>query len=144
MAQRSQNTVGRALFLIAAREPVPGKTKTRLGAAIGMVCAAALYAAFLVDLPDRFMPAPGERRGFDVGWAYTPADVDFARVLTKIGCPAPPSSVCFVPQEGEGWDVRQANLRVGATSMATTGRFSSDQTRHTCRLRSPKLHWRCS
>jgi len=96
--------------LIAAREPVPGKTKTRLGAAIGMVCAAALYAAFLVDLADRFMPGPGEKRGFDVGWAYTPADVDFSRVLTKIGCPPPPSTVCFVPQEGEGWGARQTNL----------------------------------
>lgn len=110
MTQPSRGPLGRALFLIAAREPVPGKTKTRLGAAIGTVCAAALYAAFLVDLADRFMPGPGEKRGFDVGWAYTPSDVDFARVLTKIGCPVPPSSVCFVPQEGEGWDVRQANL----------------------------------
>ncbi len=110
MTQPSQSAPGRALFLIAAREPVPGKTKTRLGATIGMVCAAALYAAFLVDLADRFMPGPGERRGFDVGWAYTPADVDFARVLTKIGCPSPPTSVQFVPQEGEGWGVRQANL----------------------------------
>ena len=98
MTQPSRSPLGRALFLIAAREPVPGKTKTRLGAAIGMVCAAALYAAFLVDLADRFMPGPGERRGFDVGWAYTPPDVDFARVLTKIGCPLPSSSVCFVPQ----------------------------------------------
>jgi glycosyltransferase A (GT-A) superfamily protein (DUF2064 family) len=110
MTQPGQSAPGRALFLIAAREPVPGKTKTRLGAAIGTVCAAALYAAFLVDLADRFMPGPGERRGFDVGWAYTPSDVDFARVLTKIGCPLPPSSVQFVPQEGEGWGVRQANL----------------------------------
>jgi glycosyltransferase A (GT-A) superfamily protein (DUF2064 family) len=109
MAQRSRN-MGRALFLIAAREPVPGKTKTRLGATIGMVCAAALYAAFLIDLADRFMPGPGEKWGFDVGWAYTPADVDFARVLTKIGCPSPPSPVCFVPQVGDGWGVRQANL----------------------------------
>jgi uncharacterized protein len=110
MTQRSKSAAGRALFLIAAREPVPGKTKTRLGATIGMVCAAALYAAFLVDLADRFMPGPGERRGFDVGWAYTPADVDFSRVLTKIGCSPPPSTVCFVPQEGEGWGVRQTNL----------------------------------
>ena len=110
MTEPRRSAVGRALFLIAAREPVPGKTKTRLGATIGMVCAAALYAAFLVDLADRFMPDPGERRGFDVGWAYTPADVDFARVLTKIGCPAPPPSVRFVPQVGDGWDVRQANI----------------------------------
>ena len=101
---------GRGLLLIAARAPVPGQTKTRLGAAIGMERAAALYAAFLVDLAARFTPCPGEDWGFDAGWAYTPADVDFAHVLMGIGCAPPPPSVRFVPQHGEGWDVRQANL----------------------------------
>ena len=100
----------RGLFLIAAREPVPGMTKTRLGAAIGMERAAALYAAFLVDLATRFTPRAGEDWGFDVGWAYTPAEVDFAGVLTGIGCDPPGPDVVFVPQHGDGWDVRQANL----------------------------------
>ena len=100
----------RGVFLIAAREPVPGFTKTRLGAAIGMERAAALYSAFLVDLAARFTPCPGEDWGFDVGWAHTPAEADFASVLTGIGC-APPSPSCrFVAQHGEGWDVRQANI----------------------------------
>ena len=48
---------GRGLLLIAAKEPVPGMAKTRLGATIGMARAAALYAAFLVDLAARFTPA---------------------------------------------------------------------------------------
>jgi glycosyltransferase A (GT-A) superfamily protein (DUF2064 family) len=99
----------RGLLLIAAREPVPGRTKTRLGAAIGMERAAALHAAFLVDLAARFTPEVGNAWGFDIGWAYTPAEVDFSAVLCHIGC-VRPSEVMFVPQEGEGWDVRQANL----------------------------------
>ena len=101
---------GRGLLLIAAREPAPGMTKTRLGATIGMERAAALYAAFLVDLAARFTPCPGEDWGFDVGWAFTPAEVDFAPVLQQIGCAPPPAAVRFVAQQGEGWDVRQANI----------------------------------
>jgi uncharacterized protein len=100
----------RGLFLIAAREPTPGLTKTRLGATIGMERAAELYAAFLGDLAARFTPRPGEAWGFDVGWAFTPAEVDFACVLQQIGCAAPPDAVRFVPQHGDGWDVRQANI----------------------------------
>lgn len=103
------NGAGRGLLLIAAREPVPGRTKTRLGATIGMGRAAALHAAFLVDLAARFTPAVGNAWGFDVGWAYTPAEVDFAAVLRRAGC-ACPTGLCFVPQTGEGWDLRQANL----------------------------------
>jgi rSAM/selenodomain-associated transferase 1 len=107
---RRHDDMGRGLFLIAARAPTPGMTKTRLGATIGMERAAALHAAFLVDLAARFTPCAGEDWGFDVGWAYTPAEVDFRQVLTTIGCRPPPRSAHFVPQHGEGWDVRQANL----------------------------------
>ena len=53
---------GRGLLLIAAKEPVPGMAKTRLGATIGMERAAALYAAFLVDLAARFTPRQDEDR----------------------------------------------------------------------------------
>jgi uncharacterized protein len=98
------------VLLIAAREPTPGMTKTRLGAVIGMERAAELYAAFLVDLSDRFTPCSGAGWGFDVGWAFTPAEVDFASVLQQIGCAPPPVAVRFVPQQGDGWDTRQVNL----------------------------------
>ena len=101
---------GRALFLIAAKAPIPGFTKTRLGATIGMERAAALHAAFLIDLATRFMSAPGEDPEFEVGWAYTPAEADFASVLAGIGCVPPPPACHFVAQHGEGWDVRQANI----------------------------------
>jgi glycosyltransferase A (GT-A) superfamily protein (DUF2064 family) len=100
----------RGLLLIAAREPAPGMAKTRLGATIGMARAAALYEAFLVDLAARFTPGPDEDWGFDVGWAFTPADVDFAGVLRRIGCAPPPPAIRFVAQHGDGWDERQANI----------------------------------
>jgi glycosyltransferase A (GT-A) superfamily protein (DUF2064 family) len=84
-------------------------TKTRLGATIGMTRAAALYAAFIVDLAARFTPRLDEDWGFDVGWAFTPPEVDFACVLQRIGCDPPPA-VSFVAQQGDGWDQRQANI----------------------------------
>jgi glycosyltransferase A (GT-A) superfamily protein (DUF2064 family) len=96
--------------MIAAREPAPGMVKTRLGATIGMARAAELYAAFLVDLAARFTPRQDEDWGFDVGWAFTPAAVDFARVLQRIGCDPPSPPVRFLAQHGDGWDERQANI----------------------------------
>ena len=77
---------GRGLFLIAASEPAPGKTKTRLGATDRHGTRGRPYAAFLVDLAARFTPCPDGRLGFDVGWAYTPAEVDFRRCAARIGC----------------------------------------------------------
>ena len=98
------------LLLIGARAPVPGECKTRLGASIGMAEAATLYRAFLIDLASRFTGKPGhETRNYDVAWAHTP-DGDFAKVLRDCGCPEPFSPVMFVPQAGEGWGARQANL----------------------------------
>src|SRR5215213_2544274 len=101
---------GRGLFLIAAREPAPGMAKTRLGETIGMARAAALYTAFLLDLAACFTPGQDADWGFDVGWAVTPADVDFASVLQRIGCDPPPPAVRFVAQHGDGWDERQVNI----------------------------------
>ncbi len=105
----SDGTSGRGLFLIAARAPVPGETKTRLGATIGMARAARLYRAFLTDLAARFTPQPGTDPGYDLGWAYTPAESDFPAVLAGLDHPQP-EGVRYVPQEGAGWGVRQANL----------------------------------
>jgi len=85
-------------------------TKTRLGATIGMARAAELYAAFLVDLAARFTPCQGEDVAFDTGWAFTPADVDFACALQRIGCDPSAPAARFVAQHGDGWDLRQANI----------------------------------
>lgn len=103
--------MGGNLLLIAARAPVAGESKTRLGATIGMERAARLYRAFLADLAARFTPPadPGSDDEYDLGWAYTPAATDFAALLAGLGHPQPPA-VRFVPQHGDGWGVRQANL----------------------------------
>jgi glycosyltransferase A (GT-A) superfamily protein (DUF2064 family) len=106
-ARRSDN-----LLLIAAREPVSGFTKTRLGQAIGMEAAATLYAAFLSDLAARFTPpALIPDPLYDLGWAFTPAECDFAAVLSSLDPPPPDHpAIHFVPQHGDDWGVRQSNL----------------------------------
>jgi rSAM/selenodomain-associated transferase 1 len=95
------------LLLIAARKPVAGQTKTRLGAAIGMERAATLYQSFLHDLARRFM---GEPQDFAVGWAYTPESHPFRDTIEVI-CPSlDPDSVRYVQQVGADWAERQARL----------------------------------
>ena len=94
------------LLLIAAREPVAGETKTRLGATIGMDRAARLHRAFLADLADRFSGA-GD---YQFGWAFTP---DYERFRTAIASLSPDQASrqpLFVPQVGEDWGIRQTNL----------------------------------
>lgn len=122
-------TQHRNLLLIVARAPEAGVCKTRLGATIGMERAAALYAAFLVDMAQRFTTLAAVRgRCFDVGWAYTPATCDFARLLCDLGCALPAPGTRFVPQEGADFGVRQANLlRWGAAQgYAATALLASD------------------
>ncbi|MDQ3043528.1 MAG: glycosyltransferase [Chloroflexota bacterium] len=106
------------LLMIAARQPIPGQVKTRLGAAIGMEAASTLYEAFLYDLAVRFTPSEIlSPRTYDLAWAYTPAECDFPRLLAKIlGAPSP-DHVRYVAQKGEGWGERQSNLmRWGSAS----------------------------
>ena len=94
------------LLLIAAREPVAGETKTRLGATIGMERAARLYRAFLADLAMRFVDGDG----YQFGWAVTS---DCERFRAAIGelCPARANGeACYVQQCGEDWGIRQTNL----------------------------------
>ena len=105
------------LLLIAAREPTPGFTKTRLGATLGMEAAATLYRAFLTDLAHRFVPpALGEEPPFDLGWAFTPAGCDFPAVVRSLSPVMAALSamgegrIHHVPQRGDDWGERQANL----------------------------------
>lgn len=101
----------RSLLMIAARAPVSGETKTRLGHAIGMDRAAVLYRAFLRDLADRFdSDAAAAARPYDLAWTYSPPDRDFASDLAEVtGRPAPDSTL-YVPQDGPDWGARQTNL----------------------------------
>jgi len=95
------------LLLIAARKPVAGQAKTRLGAAIGMERAADLYRACLDDLAGRFM---GEPAGYDLGWAHTPESAPFADVIRAIRPDLDIASAQYVGQVGHDWGERQANL----------------------------------
>ncbi len=110
MADRSEPASHGNLFLIAARVPTAGLTKTRLGATIGPERAALLYRAFLLDLARRFAPHPGVAPSYDLGWAYTPSNADFAAVLHEICGEPPPATVRFVPQHGADWAAGQTNL----------------------------------
>lgn len=94
------------LLMFAARAAVPGETKTRLGGAIGMEAAAYLYEAFLNDLAARLVP---NRDDYDIGWTYSPPEIDFRPWLERIGAAIGPG-VHLVPQQGSDWGERQDNL----------------------------------
>lgn len=97
------------LLMIAARDPVPGTTKTRLGAAIGMQRAATLYRAFLQDLAARLTPAEDGTVAYDLAWTFSPPESDFRSVLAEVTGSAP-DHVWYVAQDGEDWGTRQSNL----------------------------------
>ncbi len=96
-------------LLVAARMPVAGETKTRLGRVIGMDRAAALYRAFLVDLAATLGAASAEA-GFDLVWTHSPPDADFRGALAEIAGEMP-EWVRFLPQiADEDWGRRQRGL----------------------------------
>jgi rSAM/selenodomain-associated transferase 1 len=82
----------------AAKAPLAGQVKTRLGAAIGMKAAAGLYAAFLQDLAGRF--ASGAPKA---SWYVTPGSRQ--RLERIVG-----GAASVRVQRGCGWAARQANL----------------------------------
>lgn len=70
---------------VFAKEPVPGRVKTRLARLLGAESAALLGRAFLLDTLDRLRPFPG-----DLWLAYAPADAEepFRVLLAEV--PTPP------------------------------------------------------
>ncbi|GAC1641793.1 MAG: TIGR04282 family arsenosugar biosynthesis glycosyltransferase [Candidatus Dormibacteraceae bacterium] len=82
----------------AAKAPLAGEAKTRLGACIGMTAAATLYSAFLLDLAERFASA-----SFQTGWSIAPGAMQ--HLLPFIG-----SSAEVLTQRGDTWAERQTNL----------------------------------
>jgi hypothetical protein len=85
-------------FYFAAKAPLAGEAKTRLGAAIGMAAAAKLYSAFLLDLSQRFNAAR-----FPTRWYLAPGAEAHILRLTA-------TSPLFRTQRGKDWADRQANL----------------------------------
>jgi uncharacterized protein len=101
----------RSLVMIAARAPISGQTKTRLGASIGMDAAATLYRAFLHDLAERFDSEHGAHtRRYDLAWTYSPPERDFRHDLEELTGRSSPCDTLFVPQDGPDWGIRQSNL----------------------------------
>jgi rSAM/selenodomain-associated transferase 1 len=74
-----------AALCVFAREPVPGRAKTRLAPLLGAESSALLARSFLLDTLDRLRPFPG-----DLWLAHTPADAGeaFRQLLEE--CEAPP------------------------------------------------------
>jgi glycosyltransferase A (GT-A) superfamily protein (DUF2064 family) len=101
MTRRSEN-----LLMIAARAPIAGETKTRLGRSIGMQEAADLYQAFLIDIAFRLGKSTD---AYDVGWTHSPPEADFAEILTRLTGETQ-EDVWLIPQDGPNWGVRQDNL----------------------------------
>lgn len=98
-------TAADTALIIVARYPLPGTTKTRLARAIGDDAAIQLYRAFLTDLALKFSRpeegANGAQRAFDLHWAYTPAGVDFAALLSSLA-PRSLLPMRYFPQQGVG------------------------------------------
>lgn len=82
----------------AAKAPLAGEAKTRLGACIGMNAAATLYSAFLLDIAQRFANV-----SFQTKWYVAPGAM--AHVLPLVG-----SSARLLTQRGDTWAERQTNL----------------------------------
>ena len=67
-------------LVIVARYPQVGTTKTRLARGFGNVETVQLYRAFLTDLAQRF----AGWHEYDLYWAYTPAEVDYAAFMAEL------------------------------------------------------------
>jgi glycosyltransferase A (GT-A) superfamily protein (DUF2064 family) len=96
-----------AVLMIAARLPIAGQTKTRLGESIGMGEAARVYEGFLQDLARNVVPTLLEA-GIDVVWTYSPPESDLAPELRRLGIDT--GGVSFLAQSGDTWAARQDNL----------------------------------
>jgi uncharacterized protein len=82
-------------LVIVARYPHLGTTKTRLASSLGDEETVQLYCAFLTDLAQRF----AAQSAYDLHWAYTPAEVDYASFMATIA-PSLAHQMCFFPQKG--------------------------------------------
>ena len=116
MSERGAENV----LVIVGRMPVPGQTKTRLGAEVGHEAAAALYGGFVADLARVFRPTPD----YDVVWAHTPESAGFAELLRGHVGP----EVATIAQSGERFNERLTNIFrwADAAGYARTAILASD------------------
>ena len=91
-------------LVIVARYPQIGTTKTRLARTLGNEETVQLYRAFLTDLAHKFAGQPA----YDLHWAYTPAEVDYAAFMAELA-PSLARHMRFFPQEGDGLGERLYN-----------------------------------
>jgi uncharacterized protein len=90
------------VLVLVAKEPVPGRVKTRLCPPLTPEAAAGLYRAFLDDLLEFWAPP----RVFDRVLAFTPPEAEaFFRRLA-------PAPIRCIPQEGPGLAERLSQLFV--------------------------------
>jgi glycosyltransferase A (GT-A) superfamily protein (DUF2064 family) len=108
----SEHTCARSadLFLVVARAPLPGFTKTRLGKAIGMERAAELYLAFLQDVAVTFFAPDALPAGIARGWAFTPDSFDFRALVATFPGQPHHAAPLFIPQEGDSLGDRLTRL----------------------------------
>ena len=100
----------RDLFLVVARAPIPGFTKTRLGNAIGMEGAALVYLAFLQDVAASFFAPDALPPHIDRGWAFTPESFDFDGLLSSFSAQPTAAAPLLISQQGESLGERLTNL----------------------------------
>src|SRR5713226_9451918 len=92
--QEPGETMSDTTLVIMARYPEQGKVKTRLAQSLGEEATLRLYQAFLADLAEHFT-----NWDYDLQWAYTPADSDFATFAAIHTLLSTSSDQCF-PQQG--------------------------------------------
>jgi rSAM/selenodomain-associated transferase 1 len=92
--------LGKALVVVVAKEPIPGKVKTRLCPELSPTDAAGLYKCFLLDRIREISTLPGVDRGI----AYTPENA-----LETFSAMAGDGFDLF-PQRGEGLGERLNNI----------------------------------
>ncbi len=98
----------RPALYVAAKAPLPGVAKTRLGEAVGHDLAIGLYRAFVSDLARRLAASP-----VTPGWYVTPDDAwgTLGPLVSPGGAPA------RVVEQGSGsWTDRQRRLFAGASA----------------------------
>lgn len=90
----------KAILVIVAKEPVPGKVKTRLSARLGLHRASELYKLFIQDMVEEMSNLSGN----SLALAYTPREAE--PIFKKIT----PRSVLLFPQEGADLGERLTNI----------------------------------